>query len=179
MLRRFGLILLAVLLLAAMAAQLVHLASFEVRRAGMRKEMKQHIREGLPEADLVRFTFTAAQFAALDKEDGGKEFWMEGHIYDVVRYAVSADGSVHIEAVDDRDEARLMADLGDLLQIGMERRGLGRGRASSVIALLATAMPEGRSIMMVFPLLEGVMASDQRAAFLERSDRELLRPPRG
>ena len=179
MFRRFALVLTALLLLAVMAGQLLHLASFEVRRMGLRKEMKHRIREGLPQADLVRFTFTVAEYAALEKEDDGKEFWVEGHIYDVVRTSRSSDGSLHIEAVDDRDEARLMADLGNLLRDGMEQRGLGRGQASNVIALLAIALPEARSTLVLFPMLEGVMAHDHYAAALEGSAKELLRPPRG
>lgn len=179
MFRRFGLVLTSLLLLAVMATQLVHLASFELRRMSLRKEMKHRIRQGLPQAELVRFTFTVAEYAALEKEDDGKEFWVDGHIYDVVRISSDTDGSFHIEAVDDRDEARLMADLQDLLKDGMEQRGLGRGRALNVVASLATALPEDRQTLLLFPVLEGVMAPYHRTAVLDQRTPDLLRPPRG
>ena len=170
--------LLALLLLAVLVTQSVHLGLFEVRRLAVRKEMKQRIREGLPAHELVRFTFSAADYARLEKEDGGREFWVDGHIYDVVRSTTDADGTVRIEAVDDRDEARLMAGLKELIEQGMGQRGLDRGKAQLLVSSLAAAMPEDVLHVPVLAPAARVALRPMSAGPLEGVVDGLLRPPR-
>jgi hypothetical protein len=167
----------ALLLLAVISMQSVHLGLFEVRRQVVRKEMKQRIRQGLPQHALVRFSFTREAYKALEKEDGGREFWLDGHIYDVVRSTTDADGTVRIEAVDDRDEARLMAGLKELIEQGMDQRGQGRDKARAVIAMLAAALPEGRQAMALPPALPVLHGIGVKESALEGVMKELFRPP--
>jgi len=178
MLRRPVLALTSLLLLAVMAVQLVQVASFEVRRMALRREMKQQIRQGLPQHELVRFTFSSAEYEALEKEDGGREFWVEGHIYDVVRRTTGPDGSVHIQAVDDRDEARLMAGLNDLLQNSMDDKGMGRDRARAVVAAFAPAMPIGPVSLAVIEPGRALRYPAHGDPVLERAPADLFHPPR-
>jgi hypothetical protein len=178
MLRRPVLLLTPLLLLAVMAVQLVQVASFEVRRMVLRKEMKQRIRQGLPEHELVRFAFSPKEYEALEKKDGGREFWVDGHIYDVVRCFTDADDHVHIEAVDDRDEARLMAGLNDLLQNGMARKGMGRERARTVVAALACSLPVQPMNLMVPCEDSAPRFPARRVPVLERASGDLFHPPR-
>jgi|688.fasta_scaffold08189_4 hypothetical protein len=178
MLRRPVLALTSLLLLAVMAVQLVQVASFEVRRMALRREMKQQIRQGLPQHELVRFTFSSAEYEALEKEDGGREFWVDGHIYDVVRSMKEADGKVNIEAVDDRDEARLMAGLNDLLQNGMACKGMGRDRARAVVAALAAALPIWPVRLAVIEPGRALRYPAQGDPVLERASGDLFHPPR-
>jgi hypothetical protein len=179
MLRRPVLALTSLLLLAVMAVQLVQVASFEVRRMALRREMKQQIRQGLPQHELVRFTFSPAEYEALEKEDGGREFWVDGHIYDVVRRTMAPDGSMHIEAVDDRDEARLMAGLNDLLQSGMARKGMGRDRARALVAVFACSMPAAPLGLTALDAGEGLRYHVPGDPLLERATGDLFHPPRG
>lgn len=178
MLRRPAHLLTALLLLALMAMQLVQVASFEVRRMVLRQEIKQRIHLGLPEDELVRFAFTRTAYEALEKEDGGREFRIDGHLYDVVRSTVDADGTVHVEAVNDRAEARLIAHLGTLLGAGMKQRGMGREQARLLTSVLPMAMPE--PIMdRAWALQDGVGLERSLVTVLCRGGlRELLRPPR-
>lgn len=179
MLRRPVLALTSLLLLAVMAMQLVQVASFEVRRVGLRREMKRQIRQGLPQHELVRFTFSPAAYEALEKEDGDREFWVDGHIYDVVRRSVGPDGRVHIEAVDDRDEARLMAGLNELLQNGMARKGMGRDRARALVAAFACSLPEAALGLTPPDAGEGLLHHAPGDPVLERATGEPFHPPRG
>ncbi len=178
MFRRPVLLFTALLLLAVMAVQLVQVASFEVRRMALRREMKQQIRQGLPQHELVPFTFAPEEYEALEKEDGGREFWVDGHIYDVVRCSTDADGHVHIEAVDDRDEARLMAGLNDLLQNGMARKGMGRERARTVVAALACSLPIQPLNLMVPCEAAAPLLPARGVPVLERAPGDLFHPPR-
>lgn len=177
--RRPILLVTALLLLAAMGLQLVEVASYELRRTALRHEMKQRIRQGLPQHELVRFAFSAAEYEALEKEDGGREFWVDGHIYDVVRSTIDADGTVRIEAVDDRDEARLMAGLNDLLQNGMACKGMGRDRARTVVAALAAALPIGPVRFTFFDPGQGRRFPAPWGPPLKGAVGDLFRPPRG
>ncbi len=176
--RRPATILPALLLLAVMAAQLVQVASFELRRMTLRREMKQQIRQGLPQEALVRFSFTPAAYEALETEDGGREFWVDGHLYDLVRRNTGADGHVHIEAVDDRDEAHLMAGLNELLEQGMARRGMDRERSRSLVSALACSPPVEPLDLMAFDAGEGLRFHVRCEPLLERAPGELFHPPR-
>lgn len=171
MIRRSALHMTAHLLLAVMAVQLVQVASFELRRMVLRSEMKEQIRLGLPQDKLVHFTFSPSAYEALEKEDGGREFWVDGHIHDVVRSFTVPDGTVHIEAVEDRDEARLMAGLNELLQNGMARKGMDRERARTVVAALACSLP-------IRPLSLLPPAAVIATRFPGHGDLELERAPR-
>ena len=170
--------LLALLLLAVLVMQSVQLGLFEVRRQAVRKEMKQRIREGLPAHELVRFAFTRGAYEALEKEDGGRELWVDGHIYDVVRSTTDADGTVRIEAVDDRDEARLMAGLKELIEQGMDQRGLDRGKARLLVSLMAAGLPEDVLHVPVLSPAARVALMPMSAEPLEGVVDGLLRPPR-
>ena len=178
MLRRPVLLLTALLLLAVLAVQLVQVVSFEVRRMALRREMKQQIRMGLPQQALAHFAFSQQEHEALDREDGGREFRYGGHLYDVVRTTVDAQGIVHVDAVDDRDEARLMAGLEDLLRNAMARSGMDRERARLWTSVLPSTLPlRPLSFDHAQPEAE---ALERRYLnrFSEGAPQELLRPPR-
>lgn len=168
----------ALLLLALLVMQSMQLGLFEVRRHAVRKEMRQRIRQGLPAHELVRFSFGAADYARLEMEDGGREFWVDGHLYDVVRSITAADGTVRIEAVDDRDEARLMAGLKDLIEQGMGQRGLDRGKAQLLVSLLAAGMPEDALHCPAVPPAVRIVLMPLCTWPLEGVVDGLLRPPR-
>ncbi len=171
--------LLALVLLGALAFRSVHLASYELRRAILREEMKHRISQGLPEKDLVRFTFTAREHAALDLEDEGREFRLDGHLYDVVRTRATANGAVEVWAVDDRDELGLLVRLEALLEQGMDERGIGREDAREAVSALSEALPERPVTLDSFqgPVRELRPPLEQRP--LRGAMNALLRPPRG
>jgi hypothetical protein len=152
--------------------------SFEVRRMVLRTEMKQRIRMGLPQEALAHFAFSKQEYEALDTEDGGREFRYGGHLYDVVRTSMDAKGVVHVDAVDDQDEARLMAGLEDLLRHVMARSGMDRERARLWTSVLPSAMPE-RPLSCDRALPEAE-ALERRFlnVFSEGAPQGLLRPPR-
>ena len=171
---------LALVLLLSLAAQSVHLASFEIRRILVRKQMKERIRQGLPDHMLAHFTFTKEEYEALEKEDGGREFWIGGRIHDEVRRFTDPTGLVHVDAVDDREEGHLMAGLGAMLGKEMRSRGFGPDRARGIVAVLACAMPE-RPCTLDRPFRAAFtsLAAPGEGGLREGAAVEVLRPPRG
>lgn len=83
---------------------------FRWHQYGLRQEMKQAIKQGLPEDQLTHFRFSHDDYAQLDWEEDGREFRFNNRMYDVVRMHRSAT-YVEVACVHDEQETRLFAQL--------------------------------------------------------------------
>jgi len=168
----------ALLVLAVMAFQCVHLASFEVRRISLREAMKRRIADGPSGRDLVHFTFTEQAFAALPKEDRGRECWIGGQLYDLVSLQYGSDGLVHLRAVPDHEEGLLMEALSELLRNLPSDGPVSRQLAAVAVDALADAMPGSPVHCPLPPAGQGLRRVLPEPAPDEGALQGLLRPPR-
>ncbi len=68
----------------------------------------------MPEAELAVFTFSISDLNKIEWEEKGKEFWLNGNIYDVVKKQETAD-SITFHCINDRQEKSLFANLEELI----------------------------------------------------------------
>jgi hypothetical protein len=89
---------------------------FQIQRAKIRKEIKQQIKQGVPENELItlRFALTDSTYQHLVWHKKN-EFAYQGNMYDVVKRHSSKD-SVVFQCVDDKQERILFARLDTLVR---------------------------------------------------------------
>jgi hypothetical protein len=71
-------------------------------------EVKQRIKNSVPEEELTVFSFSEIEYKNLDWLEKN-EFRCQGDMYDVVRKKTDAEGNVVIYALNDRKEKELFA----------------------------------------------------------------------
>jgi hypothetical protein len=84
----------------------------------VRRAVKHAMERGLSDAELVRWRFTAAEAAALDWKEEGREFRHEGQMYDIVR-AAWTDGHLEFWCWWDHEESELEQRLERLVRVAM------------------------------------------------------------
>ena len=128
---------LPVLLIAVMGWQVVGSVPFLVERAQLRKEIKHRIKAGVPDEERVRFSFSMEGYDRLEWYERGKEFVLDGRMYDIVERAEMQDGTVLLECIDDVQETMLFASLEQVVRGGMETNNTGRTERCRVVNLHA------------------------------------------
>lgn len=76
----------------------------------VRREIKQLIKSGIPERDLIVLRFSGQETERLDWVKKDKEFRFKKTMYDIVRSEISGD-SVSYHCIDDQKETRLFSHL--------------------------------------------------------------------
>ncbi len=72
----------------------------------------------MPETELIVFTFRIADLNNIEWEEEGKEFWLNGNLYDVVKKQETAD-SITFHCINDKQEKTLFANLEELITCQM------------------------------------------------------------
>ncbi len=107
---------LAILLLFLMLFQTAgHLFVFKIQQHQIRREMKQRIKAGVPEAELVLFKFLAGNPDLAVQRVEEHEFRYQGKMYDLVREASHGDTTWY-HCISDAKETQLFANLEDLVK---------------------------------------------------------------
>jgi hypothetical protein len=112
MLQRIVAILILLVLLTGVGGYFVF---FKAEQFALRCEMKERIKSSLPESQLQHFAFSKQKTSSLDWERRGKEFRLNGKMYDVVRTEAKGD-TIHFYCLRDDKETKLFAGLDQLLK---------------------------------------------------------------
>ncbi len=102
----------AVFLLLVMWQLLGVSAWFEFSRIAIRKEIKTQLKPGVPDKDLVQFSFTSIELKKLNWIKHN-EFSLNGRLYDVVHRSTNSKGFILLKCIDDIKEKELFASLGE------------------------------------------------------------------
>lgn len=103
----------ALVFFLVVAWQLVGVTSwFELSRIQIRQDIKAKIKKGVPDHELTQFTFSSVEVENLIwlKKN---EFSLNGRLYDVVYRTTNEDGKVVLKCIDDIQEKKLFASLGE------------------------------------------------------------------
>jgi len=104
---------LAALFLLLVMWQLIGVSTwFEFSRRAIRKEIKTQIKTGVPDEDLIQFSFTSLELKRLIWIKPN-EFRLNGHLYDVVHRETHSNGTLTLKCIDDVQEKVLFAKLGE------------------------------------------------------------------
>ena len=93
--------------------------SLILERELVRKEVKQRIKEGIPDDELQTFIFTLEEYAELEWEKREKEFEWKGYMYDIVRVK-KQNNRLIVKAFKDLKETGVFADLERLISSELE-----------------------------------------------------------
>jgi hypothetical protein len=122
----------------------------------IRREVKHHLENGIPEEDLVHIAVPVSRTADMDWVRKDKEFRLNGMMYDVVRTETTGD-LISYYCLNDKQETRLFEGLDKLVQkqqdsdrspAGKTAKNLGKVFAAfkSVIPAPFTLRPDVSSI---------------------------------
>lgn len=142
---------LSILLLLGLVGQLFQLASFDLRRSAVKREVKLKLKAGVPQEERTMFVLTQAQYDALRWLKPGKEFTMGAGFYDVIDRWDDPSGNIHLSCMNDTQEAALFKDLALLVDQAMDRRGDGEKRTSVVYSTIKTWCTDPGSSAIVVP----------------------------
>lgn len=150
------------------------LASFFAAQAQVRREIKQRIKQSVPEAELVLIAVTPETASSLRWLES-HEFRYRGGMYDVVRTAVSGDTTRYF-CINDVQEERLFAALDEHVRKQMQTDAR-RARAGSAPG--APASPEHMPGMRDFepPETAGEPLADFRLLLPPSPIRDVPVPP--
>ena len=112
MLQRIVAILILLVLLTGLGGYFVF---FKAEQFALRREMKERIKSSLPESELQHFAFSKQETSDINWERKGKEFRLNGKMYDVVRTHATGD-TIHFYCLQDDKETKLFAGLDQLLK---------------------------------------------------------------
>ncbi len=68
----------------------------------------------MPKTELAIFNFSISELNKIEWEEKGKEFWLNGNLYDVVKKLKTAE-SVTFHCINDNQEKELFANLEELI----------------------------------------------------------------
>lgn len=145
---------LSILLLLGLAGQLFQLASFDLRRSAVKREVKLKLKAGVPQGERALFVFSQQQYEGLRWLKPGKEFTLGEGFFDVIDRWEDADGNVHLSCMNDTQEAALFKDLALLVDQAMDRRGDGEKRTGVVYSTIKTWCTETGSSVIIVPCLQ-------------------------
>ncbi len=88
---------------------------FKYRQSVIRKEIKKEIKNGVAETDLTTLTVTQMLNGKLEWIKPGKEFRLNGNMYDIVRSDFE-NGNFVYKCINDTQETELFAELDSLVE---------------------------------------------------------------
>lgn len=80
-----------------------------MKRAEIKREMKQYIKSDNYKKQLTVFTFDKKVYSLLEWEDRGKEFKYLNNMYDVVSKEMDGEKNITIRCIQDKQEGKLLA----------------------------------------------------------------------
>lgn len=144
---------LAILLLLGLVGQLFQLASFDLRRSAVQREVKLKLKAGVPQGERTVFVFTQQEYDSLRWLKPAKEFTMGEGFFDVIDRWEDPSGKIHLSCMNDTQEAALFKDLALLIDQAMDRRGDGDKRTGVVYSTIKTWCTESVSFRITVPCL--------------------------
>lgn len=87
-----------------------------MRQDAIRKDIKQKIKNSVPQNEMFVFSLSAEEYRNLDWEKKDKEFHYENSMYDVVRKNTGENGTITLFCINDFRESRLFVNLEDQVQ---------------------------------------------------------------
>lgn len=87
---------------------------FKYRQSQIRKEIKKQIKNGVAEEDLFTFAVADINTDHVEWIKPGKEFRMNGTMYDIVRMELM-DGKSYYKCINDEQEGKLFAELDEMV----------------------------------------------------------------
>ncbi|MBI1183534.1 hypothetical protein GC194_04650 [bacterium] len=112
----------------------LYVFAFILAKNRIQQQVKEKIEAGLPESQLVKFTFSTQQWQQLPLEEN-REFELDGHKYDIVKRKV-LPGKVVLSCIADHDEERLFASLNKLVHLQMTQDPVKNQTSNSFVKLL-------------------------------------------
>lgn len=98
-----------------LAGQSIDYFVFKYRQNAIRKEIKAEIKNGVNEKELFTFTVTDIYLGNAVWIKPGKEFKLNGTLYDIVRKEYK-NGITYYKCINDKQETKLFADLDRTIQ---------------------------------------------------------------
>lgn len=95
------------LLLLFLFCSLGYFPFFLIHQTSLRKEIKQKLKNSVPEKELTIFTFNKEEFSKLKWEKKNKEFHYENSMFDIVRMSRSQNDCVVLYCINDLKEKQL------------------------------------------------------------------------
>ncbi len=140
----------AIILLPFMLLQAAgYLFVFEIQKHEIRREIRQQIKAGVPEADLVLIKILTVNPGAIFQRVDGHEFCYDGKMYDVVRQESHGDTTRYYCLADEK-ETQLFAHLEELVKHDMSQNPERQQRIErqlSLFGLLFFSPPEKVSLI--------------------------------
>ncbi len=95
-----------------------YFALFSIEKNRIQKEVKTYIKEGIPKNKLKAFVFTPTEFENLQWTKPGKEFRLNGEMYDIIQIELNGENKIYW-CYHDMAESKLFANLDSILQMQM------------------------------------------------------------
>ena len=113
---------LAILLLIVFTFNMAgYFIAFKIQQLEVRKEIKQQIKLGVPEGELIRITVNAANKHEFEWEHA-REFHYKGSMYDVIRKEVIDEATTIYYCINDTKESILFANLDEQVEQQMDTK---------------------------------------------------------
>jgi len=129
---------LAISLLFSMLFQTAgHFFVFKIQQHQIRREIKQRIKAGVPETELVRFKFLAGKPDPDFQRVEEHEFRYAGKMYDIVRQESHGDTTWY-HCISDEKETQLFANLEDLVKKELVENPQHRKQIDELLRLSGT-----------------------------------------
>jgi hypothetical protein len=109
---------------------------FKIQQRHVRKEIKEQIRQGVPEGELTVIKVTPENESELEWEHS-KEFEYKGMMYDVVRKIILDETTILYYCVSDTQETELFAYLEDEIKKSMDTKKDGKNSSKNLFKLLS------------------------------------------
>lgn len=89
---------------------------FLMRQNAIRKEIKQKIKNAVPENEMFVFSLSEEEYSGLNWKRENKEFQHGNTMYDVVRKSPGENGNITLYCINDTQESQLFGHLDEQVQ---------------------------------------------------------------
>ena len=111
-----------------------YIVVFEIQKHGIRREIKQQIKAGVPEAELVLLKFCEGKSEPAFQRVDEHEFRYGGKMYDIVRQENHGDTTWYYCLADEK-ETQLFAHLEELVKRGMRQNPEQQQRLERLLSI--------------------------------------------
>lgn len=124
---------------------------FKIQQYHVRQEIKQHIKQGVPENELTLITVTPENESQLEWEHK-KEFRYKGTMYDVVKKEIIDETTIIYYCITDKQETTLFANLDEQVKKNMDTKNEGNSPVKNLLKLLSNiySKPQ-KNVWILFP----------------------------
>ncbi|HSH64278.1 MAG TPA: hypothetical protein VLB84_00420 [Bacteroidia bacterium] len=147
----------AILLLFVFTFNLVDfLLVFKVQQYQVRKQIKQLIKQGVPDDELVQISITSENHMQLDWKHE-KEFRYKGTMYDIVKTEIIDDTTTIYHCVTDKQETALFANLDEQVRKNMDTKNNGNNPLKNSFKLLSNIYFQPQTHAWILPQINAVI----------------------